>query len=93
MEHKLSIPIELLTTSGRVSGLARMLFRERCIAFDTKLNSRHRYPERVCLIQVAISSKVYLIDTLAVNDMKPLGEVLADETVVKVIQGADYDIR
>jgi len=93
MEHKSSIPIELLTTSRQVSDLARILFQERCIALDTESNSRHRYPERVCLVQVATNSKVYLIDTLAVNDMKPIGEILEDETVVKVIQGADYDIR
>ena len=93
MEHKQSIPIELLTTSGQVSDLAPTLFQEPSIAVDTESNSRHRYPERVCLVQVATASKVYLIDTLAVDDMKPIGEVFADETVVKVIQGADYDIR
>jgi ribonuclease D len=93
MEHRSSIPIELLTSSGQVSDLARILFQERFIAIDTESNSRHRYPETVCLVQVATNSKVYLIDTLAVDDMKPIGEVLADETVVKVIQGAEYDIR
>ncbi len=93
MEHKSSIPTELLTTPGQVSDLARILFQERRIAIDTESNSGHRYPERVCLVQVATSSKVYLIDTLAVDDMKPIGEVLADKTVVKVIQGAEYDIR
>ena len=93
MEHKSSNPIEFLSTSGQVSDLARILFQESCIAVDTESNSRHRYPERVCLVQVATNSKVYLIDTLAVDDMKPIGEVLADETVVKVIQGAEYDIR
>ena len=45
------------------------------------------------MVQVATNSKVYLIDTLAVNDMRPIGDVLADETVIKVIQGAEYDIR
>ena len=93
MEHKSSIAVELLTTSGEVSDLARILFQECCIAIDTESNSRHRYPERVCLVQVATNSNVYLIDPLAVDDMKPIGEVLADETVVKVIQGAEYDIR
>ncbi len=93
MEHKTSIAIEPLTTSDQVSGLARILSREDCIAIDTESNSRHRYPERVCLIQVATKSEVYLIDPIAVDDMNPLGEVLADETVVKVIQGAEYDIR
>ena len=87
------MPIELLTTSGQVSDLAHILFQERSIAIDTESNSRHRYPERVCLVQVATNSKVYLLDTLAVDDMKPMGEVLADEKVVKVVQGAEYDIR
>ena len=93
MEHTSSFPIELLTSSDQVSDLAHILFQEQRIAIDTESNSRHRYPERVCLVQVATNSNVYLIDPLAVDDMKPLGEVLADETVVKVIQGAEYDIR
>ena len=93
MDLKPQITIDPLTTSAQVSGLAHILLQERCIAVDTESNSRHRYPERVCLIQVATNSKVYLIDALAVDDMKPLGKVLADDRVVKVIHGADYDIR
>ena len=93
MEHNSSIPFELLTTSSQVYDLAQVLQQELSIAIDTESNSRHRYPERVCLVQVATCSKVYLVDTLAVDDMKPIGKVLADETVVKVIQGAEYDIR
>ena len=93
MNHSAPIPMELLTSSRQVSDLPRILFQENCIAVDTESNSRHRYPERVCLVQVATSSKVYLIDTLAVDDMKPIGEVLADQDLVKVIQGAEYDIR
>ena len=93
MEHKSSVAIELLTTSDEVSELARILSHEGCIALDTESNSRHRYPERVCLVQIATNSKVYLIDTIAVDEMKPIGEVLADDTVVKVIQAADNDIR
>ena len=93
MGHKSSIPITFLTTSEEVSDLANTLSHERAIAIDTESNSRHRYPERICLVQVATYSNVYLIDTLAVNDMKPMGEVMADDRVVKVIHGADYDIR
>ena len=89
----MNIAMELLTTSDQVSDLARILSHEGCIAIDTESNSRHRYPERVCLVQVATNSKVYLIDAIAVEDMKPIGAVLADETVVKVIQAADNDLR
>jgi len=93
MDFKPQIAFDLLTTSDQVSGLAQILFQEPCIAIDTESNSRHRYPERVCLIQIATNNKVYLIDALAVDDMEPLGEVMADGRVVKVIHGADYDLR
>jgi len=92
MEHTSAFTMELLTTSDQVSGLARALSHEDCIAIDTESNSRHRYPERVCLVQVATGSKVYVIDPIAVDDMKPIGEVLADDKVVKVIQAAHNDI-
>ena len=92
IEHESSIEFELLTTSDEVSDLAGALSREASIAIDTESNSRHRYPERVCLVQVATRSKVYLIDPISVSDMKPIGEVLADDKVVKVIQAAHNDI-
>ncbi len=93
MNQEPSIPIEMLSSSGQVSDLMDSLSKEQCIALDTESNSRHKYPESVCLVQLATPKRVYLIDTLAVEEMKPLGEMLADESVVKVIHGADYDIR
>ena len=92
-EHKTSIATELLTTSDQVSDLAHILSQQDCIAIDTESNSRHRYPERVCLVQVATKYKVYLIDTIAVDDMKSIAEVLADSRVVKVVQAVGNDIR
>ena len=73
--------------------MRHILSQERRIAIDTESNSRHRYPESVCLVQLATDSKVYMIDTLAVEDMNPIGEALADGSVVKVMHGADYDVR
>ena len=93
MKQEPSIPIEMLSSSGQVADLMHILSQERCIAVDTESNSRHKYPESVCLVQLATAKGVYLIDTLAVKGMKPLGEILADESVVKVLHGADYDIR
>ncbi len=92
-QTKESTRFELLTTSGQIADLAQTLSGEPGIAIDTESNSRHGYPEKVCLIQVATKSHVYLIDTIAVEDMTPFGEVLADELMVKVAQGAEYDVR
>jgi ribonuclease D len=93
MKPKTSIPMELLTTTDQVLALSPVLSQENMVAIDTESDSRHRYPEKVCLIQIATSKKVYLIDTLSIVDLTPIGDLLRDPNVVKVIQGADYDIR
>lgn len=68
-------------------------FRERHVAFDLEANGFYHYPEKVCLLQLGIPGKVYLIDTLAVDDLSPIGKLVADESVEKIFHSASYDIR
>ncbi len=49
------------------------------------------YKERICLVQISTRSRDYIIDPLAV-DLAPLGVVLADPGIVKVLHGAEFDI-
>ena len=92
MAETLTNPFQVLTTSEQVSDVARLLSQQPRIAVDTESNSRHKYPESVCLVQIATKLGVYLIDALTVKDMTPIGEVLADASVVKVIQAAANDV-
>lgn len=62
------------------------------LALDTESNSLYRYRERVCLIQLAAGAHSALLDPLVLPDLSPLGAVLADERVVKVLHAADNDI-
>ena len=60
------------------------------IALDLETNGFFRYPERVCLIQIATpDGRVFLIDPLALEDMIPLGGVLSDESVEVVLHSGD----
>jgi ribonuclease D len=64
------------------------------IALDLETNGFFRYPERVCLIQIATpAGRVFLIDPLALDDMTPLGGVLSDERVEVILHSGDHDIR
>ncbi len=63
------------------------------IGVDTEADSRHHYPEKVCLVQVATDRAAYVIDPLAIDDLSALGRVLGDPRVEKVLHGADYDLR
>lgn len=64
------------------------------IALDLETNGFFRYPERVCLIQIATpAGRVFLVDPLALDDMTPLGDVLLDERVEVILHSGDHDIR
>ena len=63
------------------------------VAIDTEADSFHHYREKVCLIQVTFGTTTLLVDPLAVTELGPLGAVLEDPAVLKVLHGADYDLR
>ena len=85
--------VELITAQSRFAGVAVLLARQSSLAFDLESNGFHRYPERVCLLQVSVPGQVFLIDPLAIDDLSALGEILADPSVEKIFHSADYDVR
>ena len=63
------------------------------LAVDTEADSRHRYPEKVCLIQLSDGAETYLVDALADLDYGGLGRAFRDPRVQKILHGGDYDLR
>ena len=93
MTSPLTLQYELVTETARFLDVCRALERSSRIAVDTEADSMHHYPERVCLVQVATPEATYLLDPLALRDLSPLAPVLANPGVLKLLHGADYDIR
>jgi ribonuclease D len=62
------------------------------LALDSESDSLHHHREKVCLIQAGDGGRGWLIDPLAGPDLAPLGRVVADPAIVKVLHGADYDV-
>ena len=83
----------MLTSSRDLATLAERLAREPRIAFDLEANGFFSYPERICLIQVGFNGEAFLVDPLAIDDMGPLGKILADPNIEKILHSADYDVR
>ncbi len=84
---------ELVKTQSQLEAAIELALKQSRVAVDLESNGFYRYPERVCLVQLAVGPSVYLIDPLALEDPSPLGELLADAAVEKVFHSADYDIR
>jgi len=66
---------------------------QKTIAVDTEADSLHSYFDKVCLIQISIDDEDLVIDPLSKLDLKGFGAVLADPSILKVLHGADYDLR
>jgi ribonuclease D len=63
------------------------------IAVDTESNSLYAYQEQVCLIQFSTEEQDYLVDSLALEDLRPLAPVFADPAIEKIFHGAEYDVK
>ena len=82
-----------IKTEDDLEALASELRRCEKIALDTESDSLHHHFEKVCLVQVAADSgRSFLVDPLCLGGLGPLGPVLADPGIAKVLHGADYDV-
>ena len=62
------------------------------VAVDTEADSFFRYQERVCLIQISVGEKDFLVDPLCDLDLSGLGDLFADPDRVKVFHDGEYDV-
>jgi len=84
---------ELITGREILAQRSAELSTAPIIALDTEASSFHRYKERVCLVQLSTRDRTWLVDPLAVPDLKPLAQLLALKSMEVVIHDADYDLR
>jgi ribonuclease D len=84
----------LIDTVEEVEALAKRLRRERAVAIDTEADSFFHYFDKVCLIQIAAKTGIYLVDPLALPEkgLEPLEPVLSDPSIRKVLHAAEYDL-
>jgi ribonuclease D len=87
------LPPTLIQSVDALGNLARRVRRKPRVAVDTEAASFHRYIDRVYLVQLSTDDETALVDPLAVHDLSPLGEVLAEPAVEKILHDADYDLR
>ncbi len=84
---------EPITDPAVLAQRMRDLADASILALDTEASSFHRFKERVCLVQLSTRTATFLIDPLAIDDLAPLGALLADKGMEVVIHDADYDLR
>lgn len=83
----------LITTSQDLAELVARARQTDAVALDTEFVWERTYYPQLGLIQIALSDEdCALIDPLAIPDLGPLGELLSDRSVVKILHDAPQDL-
>ncbi len=83
-----------ITTSPQLAALCERLGQEKFITVDTEFMREKTYYPELCLIQLAGTDDVAVVDALAPGlDMAPLGALLAKPELVKVFHACRQDVE
>lgn len=86
-------PTLLITTPEELSHGLALLANSDYIALDTEFMRESTYYPGLCLIQAAANDGCIVIDPLALTDLQPLWQFLADRKRVKVLHAARQDLE
>ena len=73
--------------------LVEDLSRADSIALDCEAAGFHRYSDRLCLMQITVGDRTYILDPLGFDPTPILREPLEDPDVEILMHGADFDLR
>ena len=71
---------EIISSDARLLELVNSSSELNHIGLDLESNGFHRYQECVCLLQLCIKNKIYLIDTFAIGEIEPQRKILENTT-------------
>src|SRR5260370_8454169 len=81
----------VIASAGQLASLLPQIEKVDRVAVDTEADSLHCYREKLCLLQVSLPGRDYVVDPLAGVDLAPLSAALERKEIV--LHGADFDLR
>ncbi len=85
-------PPTLITTPTQLKSLVSDLEQAGRFALDTESNSMYAYHYQVCLIQISTDEQDYIIDSLALRELGPLGDLARREDIEVTMHAAENDV-
>src|SRR5580765_2392789 len=83
----------VITDTASYDELLAHLREAGSFAYDSEFIGELTYIPKLCLIQVATTSRIALIDPLAGLDLMRFWELLADPTVEKIVHAGEQDVE
>src|ERR1700733_14381264 len=87
-------PPAFITTTAELEALCSRLRDEKFVTVDTEFMRERTYWPELCVVQLAGTDEVAVVDALAPGiDLAPVGALFADTAVEKVFHAARQDIE
>ncbi len=84
---------EMISTAIGLKALLAQLRAAGRFAYDSEFIGELTYIPKLCLIQVASTEQVWLIDPLAGLDLMPFWELLCDPAIEKIVHAGSQDLE
>jgi len=81
----------VIDTIAELKDFAARVHAAPWVAVDTEADSLHAYPEKLCLLQIAIPGEERLVDPLADLHLEPIWEAFDRHEII--FHAADYDLH
>src|ERR1035437_1444216 len=85
-------PKGLVNTPAALAEVCNHLGAAKVFGFDTEFIGESSYRPVLCLVQVSTDERVELIDPMALEDLGPFWDLLADPAVEKICHAGDQDL-
>jgi len=83
----------MIDTPNALRELVARLRDEPCVALDTEFVWERTYRARLGLVQAALADETcFLLDPIALTELAPFGEILADTRIIKILHDAPQDL-
>ncbi len=95
LEHQL-VPrgeAQLVTTKEALDEALAHVRSAGTFAYDTEFIGEESYWPRICLVQIATTERVILVDAVAVPDLAPIFELVADPTLLTLVHAGTQDLE
>jgi ribonuclease D len=82
-----------IDSAQKLDGLLRKLSSHAVVGLDTEFISEGRYEPELCLVQLSTPDEIFIVDPVALEDLRPMWELLAAEGREIVTVAARQEIK
>ena len=83
----------MVVTSEDLDEVMHDIKQSGMVAYDTEFIGEETYHPKICLVQLATRDFVSIIDPIAVEDLTPVWEMLADPSIQKLVHSGSVDLK